>query len=1097
MSILLLLRIAAHAKPYAWPISQSVEATGSADDAVPPARDVCRSCGAVPHEGARFCDACGSQLSSSVHAAEYKQVTLLFADVVRSMDIAAALDIERLRDIMSELVDKCAAVVLRYGGTVDKFTGDGIMALFGAPIALEDHAVRACLAALEIQQEAGRLATDVAHRDGFALQLRVGLNSGQVITGEIGSGSLGYTAVGEQVGLAQRMESAAAPGRVTLSESTAGLVENAAVLGEPERVHIKGADGPVLARRLLGMRPGHGVLARQEASLVGRRWEMAALDAIADRMIGGRGGVVNVVGPAGIGKSRVAREAAALAAGRGVEVFWTFCESHARDVPFYAVTRLLRAGSGVADLDGDAARARLRAYVGADADPQDLLLLDDLLGIADPDTTLPQIDPDARRRRLTALINTVSLARTEPTLFIIEDAHWIDTVSESMLADLITVIPRIPTMALITARPEYEGALTRVHGAQTIALAPLDDSDTAALLGELLGPDPSVGELAPIIAERAAGNPFFAEEMVRELAQRGVLAGQRGGYLCRADVADVAVPATVQAAIEARIDRLKSPAKQTLNAASVIGARFEAELLAALGVDAVVDELLGAELIDQVRFTPSPEYSFRHPLIRAVAYESQLKADRAESHRRLATAIQESAPGSVEKNAALIAEHLQAAGELHPAYGWHMRAATWATNRDIGAAWRSWERARNIADQLPDDDPDRAAMSIAPRTMLCGNAWRVHVNVAGDRFEELRELCSAAGDKASLAIAMAGLVIDHAYHARIREASELASETMALAESLGDPTLTVGLCVPVLYAKLESAEYSDELRWSQQVIDLADDDPSKGNFIFGSPLAYAYTSRAIARYCLGRPGWRDDLRHGLAMGRSTDPLSYAGAVSLSYFAGIPFGVLRPDDSMVREIEDALRIAERSGDDLAVANVRMALGMALAHRDTAAERDRGHKLLAEVSDVFVRRGHNLAELPIVNVHLSRDMARRGDRDEAIPLMRAAVDHLFREGRLLFWGPAATGVLVETLLDRGADGDVAEAQAAIERLAAAPADDGLAMRDIWLLRLRALRARAHGDDVAYRDLISRYRAMAESLGFEGHIAWAGAMIERAQR
>ena len=189
------------------------------------------------------------------------------------------------------------------------------------------------------------------------------------------------------------------------------------------------------------------------------------------------------------------------------------------------------------------------------------------------------------------------------------------------------------------------GALTRVHGAQTIALAPLDDSDTTALLGELLGSDPSVGELAAVIAERAAGNPFFAEEMVRELAQRGVLAGEHGGYVCRADVAEVSVPATVQAAIEARIDRLDTPAKRTLNAASVIGARFGAELLAALGIDAVLDELLGAELIDQVRFTPSAEYAFHHPLIRAVAYESQLKSDRAQWHRRLAAAIQERDPG--------------------------------------------------------------------------------------------------------------------------------------------------------------------------------------------------------------------------------------------------------------------------------------------------------------------------------------------------------------------------------------------------------------------------------------------------------------------
>ena len=325
---------------------------------------------------------------------------------------------------------------------------------------------------------------------------------------------------------------------------------------------------------------------------------------------------------------------------------------------------------------------------------------------------------------------------------------------------------------------------------------------------------------------------------------------------------------------------------------------------------------------------------------------------------------------------------------------------------------------------------------------------------------------------------------------RIREASQLASEAWALIESIGDPTLTVGLSVPLIYAKIENAEWSDVLRWSQRVIDLADDDPSKGDFLVGSPLALAFTSRAAARYFLGRPGWRDDLQRGLAMARSADPMSYATVVSYVYCGGIPHGVLRPDDRAVREIEDALRIAERSGDDLALAVARVTLGVALVHRQTDADRDRGQKLLAEVGDVFCA-GHNLGDLPIVEVYSARERARRGDRDDAIPLLRAAVDHLVRKGQLLTWGIPATGVLVETLLERGADGDVVEAEAAIERLAAAPADEGLAVRDIWLLRLRALLARAHGDEAGYRDYRDRYRAMATSLGFEGHMAWAEAM------
>src|ERR1700759_629323 len=486
----------------------------------------CGSCGTKLNQTAKFCSECGAAVSAGTQPAEYKQVTVLFADVVHSMDIAAAVGAERLREIIAELVNITTAVVMRYGGPGDKFTGDGGMAVFGAPVALEDHAIRACLAALGIQGEAARLAAEVKDRDGIELQLRVGLNSGQVIAGEIGSTSLGYTTIGEQVGMAQRMESVAPPGAVMLSESTAHLVEHTAVLADSELVLIKGKDDPVPARRLLAIEPRHALACGTESRLVGRRWEMAAVEAIVDRAVSGRGGVIGVVGSPGIGKSRVAREAAALAAGRAVEVFWTFCESHASDIPFVVVRQLLRAAYGVADLDGEAAHAKVRQQI-PDADPQDLLLLEDLLGIADPDVALPQIDPDARRRRLTVLINTAALARTEPALYLIEDAQWIDAVSESMLADFLMVIPQTKLMVLITARPEYEGALTRVHGAQTIALAPLRDSDTAALVGELLGSDPSVDDLAAIITDRAAGNPFFAEEMVRELVQRGVLAGER------------------------------------------------------------------------------------------------------------------------------------------------------------------------------------------------------------------------------------------------------------------------------------------------------------------------------------------------------------------------------------------------------------------------------------------------------------------------------------------------------------------------------------------------------------------------------------------
>ena len=328
------------------------------------------------------------------------------------------------------------------------------------------------------------------------LRLRVGLNSGQVIAGEIGSGSFGYTAVGEQVGMAQRMESVAPPGGVMLSASTARLVDGAAGLGGAELVQIKGADKPVAAQRLLGMEERHRLVERVESNLVGRRWEMSAVEGLLDRAVDGHGAVVGVVGPPGIGKSRLVREVSAMAAARGVEVFTAFCESHTSQVPFHAVARLLRAATGVEGLDGQAARDRVRDRV-ADADPEDLVLFDDLLGIADPDAgaagdrsgcSSAAVDRAGECR--------VVGARKTPAVYVVEDAHWIDEVSESMLADFLTVIPQTPSLVLVTYRPEYEGALTRVHGAQTIALAPLSDPETAALVRELLGPDPSVGGLS-------------------------------------------------------------------------------------------------------------------------------------------------------------------------------------------------------------------------------------------------------------------------------------------------------------------------------------------------------------------------------------------------------------------------------------------------------------------------------------------------------------------------------------------------------------------------------------------------------------------------
>ncbi|OBK23864.1 cyclase [Mycobacterium asiaticum] len=1045
----------------------------------------CRTCGTAPLENARFCHSCGAPVSPvSAARAEYKQVTVLFADVVHSMDIAAAVGAERLREIMAELVGRCAAVVQRYGGTVDKFTGDGIMAVFGAPVALEDHAVRAGLAAMDVQDAAKELAASVQDRDDVDLRLRVGLNSGQVIAGEIGAGSLGYTAIGEQVGMAQRMESVAPAGGVMLSASTAHLVEHCAVLGASESVRIKGAPQPVIAYRLLGMSVQHWPTGRADTGLIGRSHELQSLKALLETSIAGHAGVASVVGPAGIGKSRLVREVAALAHSRGVDVVTTFCESHARDVPFHAVAQLLGALAGVDHLDDAAARAKVRALV-PDVDEDDLILLYDVIGVRDPDVALPNIDPDARRRRFSSLITTLSMARG-PALYVIEDAHWIDEVSESLLADLLTLIPKTSSTVLITYRSEYRGLLAGGFDDLSITLAPLDDSQATQLLGELLGTDPSVAGITALICERASGNPFFAEEMARDLAERGMLQGKPGDYQLHHNPSEITVPGTLQATIGARIDRLGPTAKHTLTAAAVIGARFGTEMLSALVEDADLPALIKGEFIEALSLTQRVEYAFRHPLIRAVAYESQLKSDRARLHRRIAEAIQQRDPSAADANAALIAEHLEAAGDLSNAYTWHMRAGQWSDHRDIRAARLSWGRARHVADALTAADPSHSATGIAPRTLLCGSAWRVNASMS-EEFEQLQKLCALCDDEASLVMAMAGLAMDHLMHARAREASRLVSEYMNLLESIGDPILTARLTPAALYIKFETGEIIDALPWAQATIDFLEKDPAIATSGMASALAAVLVSRGLGRFSAGLDGWRADFDRAIDLSRGTGPMQRAAVVAIACSSAISAGVLIPDDDLLAEVEEALAIAERSADDIGLGGCRFALGVALMHR-AEPDSERWVQLLAQVRDMCLQQRFLMTTVPEIDVYLALQLAQRGDRAAAIPRLQTAADELSDTGHPAFL--VATRALVQVLLSRATEADVAQARAAIDRFAASRAG-GQTLGEVSLLHLRALLARALEDETEYRSYRDRYRDAARTLGFQGHIACAEAL------
>jgi adenylate cyclase len=957
----------------------------------------CGSCGNDLRAKARFCDVCGSPISPGSVTGEHKHVTVLFADVVGSMKVAAVLDAERLQEVMTELFNRAAVVVQRYQGTVDKFTGDGLMALFGAPVALEDHALRACISALEIQAVAKELAAELLRRDGVALQIRVGLNSGAVVVGEIGSGPGRYTAVGHPVGMAQRMEAAAPAGEVLCSLSTARLVDGVARLAPVEDVAVKGVDAPVPARKLLAVKSDRTVLGRNEGLMLGRDAELNCLRASLDA---GDGCLVGIVGAPGLGKSRLINEFSALAATRGADVVVARCESHTTTLAFRALSRLLRAMFGVDGLgDADARVHTFAQFEGLlpphSADAQILL---DAMGIADSNESPLQVGVDGRRRRLVEVMRQAVRARPRRTVLILEDAHWIDEPSDDVLARFAATLNATTSMLVTTYRPEFHGALQH-NSNQTVRLHPLADSTAVRLVRQILGDDPSLAALAERIAVAAAGNPFFAEEIVRDLAGRGVLSGSRGHYRMTGDVDEIAVPATVQAVLSARIDRLAAETKSILNAAAVIGNQFDVDTLQTLLPEmksARLAELVSAELIDQTEFVPRRRYCFHHPLVRTVAYASQLSATRAGVHRRLAAAIEARKPSVADNNAALIATHLEAAGDLVAAYGWHMRAAGWLRSRDLAAARTQWESARRIADRLPDDHDDVVARRIAPRTMLLSTMFYVGNDAdADEQYREFRDLTLQAGDSKALAIGTAGRIWSFTTgDFRVPDAAALAPDLERMVSGIhGDDEAKCIILNAAAYARFANAEFDAALRDIDAMLALSHEVPT-------AEFASAEALHGVIEMCLGDYDHGNTrLRAAIDQARSLHPVRYA---SVQHYWGImaALGMWQADE-LVDDTRVALRRAESFGDIFGILAAQWAYGTVLLRADNTSH--------DEAIDILERtragiQEHNVCHfaLAMIGADLAVDAARKGQRDEAINELRPFVSACMGSGNRVSWG-----------------------------------------------------------------------------------------------
>ena len=679
----------------------------------------CASCGHANGDRAKFCEQCGRPLQSSAAAAvhgERKQITVLFVDIRDSMSLAEHVGAEEWHRLLDRFFRLLNEGVYRFEGTVNQYTGDGIMALFGAPLAQEDHAQRACHAALYLRERLRAFGDELQRRRGLGFAVRMGLNSGEVVVGSIGDAQrMDYTAQGHTVGLAQRVEQLAAPNTACVAPATAALVAEYFELRDLGSFPLKGVSGTVRVAELLRRRAERTrldiVQSRSRVRLVGRRAELARLQAALDEALAGHGQVVGVVGEPGIGKTRLCLELLRRAEASGATLARTHCPPHAASLALLPILELVRSLFGIrADDAPEVARGAIgRALRGlsrrmVDAEP----LVCDLLEVPDPAQPLLLLD-EQRRAQHAAFLRQLIQAQsaTGPLVLFIDDVHCIDAEGETLLGEMVEALGWTRTLLLVNFRSGYRAAWMSASYYREMALAPLRAADVDALLRRLIGDDTSTADLRRLIGERTSGNPFFAEEVVQSLIDHGALAAdpaaprrRRNGagpsWRLTQPVAELAIPASVQALLAARLDRLPESDKRVLQAAAVIGRDFSPAVLDhVLAHDAAPDgwhadrlpqALTALERADFIRGSGDgggADYVFKHPLTQAVAYGAQLAENRARLHVAVARALQAVHADRLGQCAGLLAHHFAAANWTFDAQRWRRRAALRVTNIEL------------------------------------------------------------------------------------------------------------------------------------------------------------------------------------------------------------------------------------------------------------------------------------------------------------------------------------------------------------------------------------------------------------------------------
>jgi class 3 adenylate cyclase/tetratricopeptide (TPR) repeat protein len=808
----------------------------------------CKACGHLNGPTARFCGRCSAtlkataveeanrswqQVLSSLNAkgGERKRLTILFADIRNSTALIDSLgDPEVGMRRLQPVLELMREAVTRYEGVVNKSQGDGVMAIFGAPQPHEDHAVRGCLAALAMQDGIARL-------NDQDLQIRVGVHTGEVVVQTIEHGIYRtFDAAGANVHLANRLEQLADAGSIVISKETYVAAKQFVEVEPLGSQSIRGISSPVEIFKVRGLMhaPSSGVFRSgiRLSPLTGRTDEFAALLHELENASKGEGHVVGVVGEAGIGKSRLCFEFAENCRAKGIRVFEARVLAHGRATPFQPVLELMRDYFGLRykqapDVSRRIVLERLAALPVSEQLPTILL---DFLGLTDPQRPAIKLDPKTRKTQLLDFVRLLPHSPREPiSVVVIEDLHWIDAASEEFVEALGDAVLGTSTLLVVNFRPGFAAPVMQRSHYRQINMRPLPPAQAAILVQDHFGSDPSLALLSRNIVERAQGNPFFLEELINALVERGDFEGERGSYRLRGGISTIPLPSTVQAVIAARIDRLEESAKAVLEITSVIGREISMPVLDRIAcmeeaeLSEAIQHLRQAELLYDVPPFERRLLAFRHPLIQEVAYRSLLHERRRDLHFKVAHAIESVFKDHADERAALLAYHLEQAGENLKAAQQNMRSAVWIGTNDPNQAMRSWKKVRELLSTLPSSQPTNYLKMMAAGQIV-NFGWREGISAqeALIYFEEAKQLAVALGDVRANALIHAAYGRILANGGSADEYVEKIREAKAIADNNNDHSVQITLKAVLCHALRMSGFMIEALQMNIEATESAD-----------------------------------------------------------------------------------------------------------------------------------------------------------------------------------------------------------------------------------------------------------------------------------